>query len=392
MEPEIQVPARREQPAAHAESIDGRLESKGGPARGPVAFLKHSRGLGACWSIAVFIVLFRIFNIIAGTFVVTVYPPAARFNFAPGPAFASELCPLLALLGAAAIVALIEHRSPLEFNLRGPRPAANFLIGLAAGFLTLSALVCSLALGGWLRFGPAALRGFPVVKYAFAWGCAFLLVGCFEEGTFRGFLQSTLTRGIHFWWALAMVAAICLDLGLRSQGRSGVLTFLWIEPLRPVTGNGMWGVYAVALLGLVPCALLHFNGAESSRFWQAAWVTSTLFGFVHTGNNGENWMGIFAAAAIGFVFCVSVFVTGSAWWAIGCHAAWDWSETFFYGTADSGFAAKGHLLTTVPAGNALWSGGSDGPEGSLLMLGAVLLLLALLAAIHRINRLRPAVD
>jgi membrane protease YdiL (CAAX protease family) len=122
---------------------------------------------------------------------------------------------------------------------------------------------------------------------------------------------------------------------------------------------------------LIPCLLLQLRKAESSGFWQAAWVTSTLFGFVHTGNGGENWIGIFAAAAIGFVFCVSVRVTGSAWWAIGCHTAWDWAETYFYGAADSGNVATGHYLTTSPAGNALWSGGTDGPEGSVLVLGVI---------------------
>ena len=88
-------------------------------------------------------------------------------------------------------------------------------------------------------------------------------------------------------------------------------------------GNGTWGVYLIALMGLIPCLMLHLKQAPSAGFWQAAWVTSTFFGFGHTGNNGENWIGIFAASAIGFVFCVSVWVTGSAWWAIGCHTAWD---------------------------------------------------------------------
>jgi len=123
--------------------------------------------------------------------------------------------------------------------------------------------------------------------------------------------------------------------------------------------------------------------AESSGFWQASWVTSTFFGFGHTGNNGENWIGIFAAAFIGFVFCVSVRVTGSAWWAIGCHASWDWGETYFYGTTDSGMVAQGHYLTTSLTGPALWSGGADGPEGSILVLPVVLLLLAVLLLVYR---------
>jgi hypothetical protein len=185
-----------------------------------------------------------------------------------------------------------------------------------------------------------------------------------EEGLFRCFLQATLTRGINFWWALGIVGTVCAVLAIFGKG------------------NGIWGVYLMAALGLAPCLLLELNKAPGAGFWQASWVTSTLFGYVHTGNNGENWVGIFAAAAIGFVFVVSIHVTGSAWWAIGCHAAWDWAETYFYGAADSGNVAAGHYLSVTPAGRTLWSGGTDGPEGSVLVLGAILLLLAGLVAMY----------
>jgi hypothetical protein len=218
--------------------------------------------------------------------------------------------------------------------------------------------------GGWLRFGPVALSGAQIFGYAAAWGVVFLLTGCFEEGFFRCYLLSTLTRGINFWWAAGTIGLVCLLLALF------------------VKGNCVWGVYAVALLGLIPCLWLHLKKAPGSGFWQAAWVTSTLFGSIHIGNGGENWVGIFAAALIGFVFCVSVRVTGSAWWAIGCHASWNWAESYFYGTADSGMVASGHYLNTTPAGNVLWSGGADGPEGSLLVIGVILLLLVALLVIY----------
>jgi len=168
----------------------------------------------------------------------------------------------------------------------------------------------------------------------------------------------------------------------------GILAFFSPGAMPQVGANCEWGVYAIALSGLVPCFLLHARKIEGSNFWQAAWVTSTAFGYFHTGNGGENWIGIVAAAFIGFVFCVSVRVTGSAWWAIGCHTAWDWAETYFYGTADSGLLTKGHFLSTTLSGNPLWSGGSDGPEGSLLALGIVLLLLAVLLIVY--GRRKPA--
>ncbi|MGA3346235.1 MAG: type II CAAX endopeptidase family protein [Terracidiphilus sp.] len=345
--------------------------------------LAGSQGLRAGWSLLIFALLYRLFTPIVGTMVVTLDPAITKFDLSPIFALISELIPLLALVGAVSLVAIMEHRRILDYNLTGPRPVVHFFGGLAAGFVALSTLVGALALGGWLRFGPLGLSGARIFSTATLWGLAFLVVGLFEEGTFRCYLQFTLTRGINFWWALAMVGALCLDLLLRATGHSaGILIHIWLRMMPAAGRNGVWGVYAVALLGLFPCLMLHIRKIPRSGFWQAAWVTSTLFGFIHTSNYGENWIGIFAASFIGFVFCVSVRVTGSAWWAIGCHAAWDWAETYFYGTADSGLQAEGHFLSTSPAGNKLWSGGTDGPEGSLLVLGAILLLLVALLAIY----------
>jgi hypothetical protein len=325
------------------------------------------QGLRAGWSAAIFFILSVIFTITLGTTATAIarhIPHVKTSNFTPATALIGEVILFLAVLGAVALVALMERRRIMDYNLRGPRPLVHFFSGIVAGFAALSALVGALVWGGWLHFGPAALSGARIYGYAAIWGVVFLLTGIVEEGSFRGFLQFTFTRGINFWWALGTVGAACLIL------------------LFTASGNGVWGVYLAALLGLPPCLLLHIKKTPGAAFWQAAWAASTLFGFIHTGNGGENWIGIFAAALIGFVFCVSVRVTGSLWWAIGCHAVWDWAETFFYGTADSGMVATGHYLTTSVRGNALWSGGADGPEGSVLVLGVVLLLLAMLLLIY----------
>ncbi len=381
MEAEIPPPAQEDRPSGAEANL-----SRGAGAIRPDWLLIGPHGLRAGWSLAIFLVLFRLFTFLAGFATVAIYPAILHFDFSPSSALVNELIPFLAMLGAAAIVSLIEHRRLVEFNLAGPRRTFHFFSGAAAGFLALTLLVAALDWGGWLHFGPVALSGAGIVKFAALWGCAFLLVGCVEEGVFRCFLLSTLTRGVNFWWALAIVSFLCADLILRSHGQVGLVAFVWMEPMGAVSAGGAWGVYAAAVLGLLACAGLQFTKADGAGFWQATWVTSTLFGFVHTSNNGENWIGIFAAAAIGFVFCVSVWVTGSAWWAIGCHAAWDWAETYFYGTADSGFVSKGHLLTARPTGTALWSGGADGPEGSLLVLAVITLLLLALLVIHARKR------
>jgi len=332
------------------------------------------QGLRAGWSAAIFVMLTVVFAITLGTVATAIarhIPHVKSSAFTPTTALIGETLLFLAMLGAVALVALMERRRILDYNMRGPRPLLHFLSGIVAGFAALSALVGALVWGGWLHIGPSALHGERIYGYAAVWGVVFLLTGIVEEGSFRGFLQFTFTRGINFWWALGAVGSACL-----------ILRFA-------VTGNGVWGVYLAALLGLFPCLILHIRKTPRSGFWQAAWAASTLFGFIHTGNGGENWIGIFAAALIGFVFCVSVRLTGSLWWAVGCHAAWDWSETFFYGTADSGMVATGHYLTATVTGNALWSGGADGPEGSLLVLAVVLLLLVALLVIY--GHRKPAV-
>jgi hypothetical protein len=373
MDPEIQPPAENPAPQALA-------AAEAAPAPEPLTLGADEQeyhglrwifigpqGLRAGWSAVTFLVLTVLFMLLLGTAANVLIKQVLHLktgSFTPATAMIQEVILFLSLLGSGALMALLEQRRILDYNLTGPRRLFHFIGGLAAGFAGLSALVGSLAWGGWLHFGPVALSGAPILGYAAVWGLVFLLTGLFEEGAFRGYLQYTLTRGINFWWALAVVAAICVELALTAKGQ------------------GLWGVYGIALLGLVPCLILHVKKVPTAPFWQAAWVTSTLFGFIHTGNNGENWVGIFAAAAIGFIFCVSIRLTGSAWWAIGCHAAWDWAETYFYGTADSGLAASGHYLTTTPAGNVLWSGGADGPEGSLLILPVLVLLLAALLVLY----------
>jgi hypothetical protein len=328
------------------------------------------QGLRAGWSLLLFYSMYYLFRIVVGTIFYTAGLVGDTVDDSASSVLIVELVPFISLVASAAIMSLLEGRRILSYNLAGPRGAFRFASGALVGFLALSLLVAMLAWGGWLRFDAASMPGAQALRFGALWGCAFLVVACVEEGLFRCYALFTLARGINFWWALAAEIVLCGDMYLHSRS------------------NGAWGVYLIVLLGLFPCLILNQKPAPRSGFWQAAWVTSTAFAFYHTLNNGENWMGVFAAGAVGFVFCVSVRLTGSAWWAIGFHAAWDWAETYFYGAADSGLQGKGHFLNASPVGNPLWSGGSDGPEGSLLVLGVVVALCAsLLVAYGRSHRL-----
>ena len=331
-------------------------------------------GLRAGWSTLLF-VIFTVLFIIATAPVVATLTGIGRHGgsaeLSPSTALASEIIQVLAILIAGLLMSRIEGRRLQDYFLSDRRRLPHFFAGAVIGFIALSVLVGAMALGGWLRFSSAKLPAAQLAGFGLLWALVFLLTGFFEEGGFRCYLQFTFTRGINFWWAAGIVGALCLDLALRR------------------VGGAAWGVYIVALLGVLPCLWLQTQRTEGAGFWQAAWVTSTLFGFIHITNNGENWVGIFGAAAIGFVFCLSVWVTGSAWWAIGCHAAWDWAETFFYGTADSGLVTRGHFLSAAPAGNVFWSGGTDGPEGSVLILAILVLFIAALLLIYSRRRAVP---
>jgi membrane protease YdiL (CAAX protease family) len=138
-----------------------------------------------------------------------------------------------------------------------------------------------------------------------------------------------------------------------------------------------WG-FVFLLVGFFEESLLRgyaqFTLARGIGFWWAALLLSAVFGLGHLGNNGESPLGIVEVCIAGLIFCLSLWYTKSLWWAVGFHAGWDWGQSYFYGTPDSGLVVKGHLLASHPTGNPLWSGGTTGPEGSLAIVPLVILV------------------
>jgi hypothetical protein len=191
-------------------------------------------------------------------------------------------------------------------------------------------------------------------------------------------------RGVRFFsglvWGFVAISALILALDK--------LGFLAIDT-RLLSGAAalryalLWGLMFL-LVGFFEESFLRsymqFTLTRGLGFWWSALILSFIFGFGHGSNPGESPVGLFAAGAIGLVFCLSLWYTGSLWWAIGFHAAWDWGESYFYGTADSGLLVQGHLYQEHPVGKLLWSGGATGPEGSVLVLPLVLLMALLMFA------------
>jgi len=190
----------------------------------------------------------------------------------------------------------------------------------------------------------------------------------FWEGIVWGFLAESATLGVLFLTGNASFH------GFDTHG-STALYFA-----------GMWAV-AFVMVGFFEEFLFRgypqFTLGTGIGFWPTAFLLSGLFWLGHMGNPGETWVGGLAACLAALVFCVSLRLTGNLWFAIGMHASWDWTETYFFGVADSGIPANGHLLNTALTGSKWMTGGTVGPEGSVIELLVCLAVIGLLFARFR---------
>jgi membrane protease YdiL (CAAX protease family) len=245
-------------------------------------------------------------------------------EFVPALVIGSDGVQFFGMLALAWLLARAERRRLGWYGI-GANRVRDFLPGALWGLAALSALVFVLHACHLLYFDARLLSGGPLVVYGLKWLIAFLFVGFAEEYFLRGYMQFTLTRGV----------------------------FGLAEKISP-------------------------RNAHAVAFWIAAFLLSVLFACMHLSNGGENAIGILQVFIVGMVFAYALFRTGSLWWAIGFHMAWDWAQSFLYGVPDSGNVSVGRLFQTHFAGKPLLSGGADGPEGSLLCVPVFLLMLLII--------------
>jgi len=153
-------------------------------------------------------------------------------------------------------------------------------------------------------------------------------------------------------------------------------------------GSEVWkfaGLWLVGFLGVgffeefLSRGYGQFTLASGIGFWWAAVVTSGLFLAAHVGNPGETALGLTDVFLFGMLACLIWWRTGDLWLAVGFHAFWDWGLSFFYSVPDSGVPAVGHLFNSRVQGPAWLSGGSAGPEGSIINIAFDLLYFVIIA-------------
>ena len=254
----------------------------------------------------------------------------------------------------------------------------HLLIWFAVGFLAPMPFV--FALDRWTKRDTSVIsvRGeLPLkVLLAFLVVLATWIVARLERRPFADYgIPVREALGGRFWegflWGFAMLSAILLILRAVGHFRIDSVALTGAAVVWPALG------WAAVFLAVAVHEEFAFRGywlflmARRLRFWRAAVFVSVVFAGAHLGNHGENVLGIVQVFVIGLLWCLTIRRTGNLWFALGFHAAWDWAETFFYGTANSGLLGEGRLLNTSAQGPGWLTGGSAGPEGSVVALAVV---------------------
>lgn len=151
-----------------------------------------------------------------------------------------------------------------------------------------------------------------------------------------------------------------------------------------------WGI-AFLLVGLFEefafRGYIQYTLAAGIGFWPAAVVMSSLFGLGHLlADPNENVVGSTAVVLFGLLLCLFLRRTGNLWCAVGFHAAYDWGQTFFYGVPDSGIVPYHNLFNSVFSGPRWLTGGSVGPEASVLTPIALLVVALVFSRYYRKDR------
>ena len=231
-----------------------------------------------------------------------------------------------AILFAVVLCRLVlDSRSVSSLGLR-LRNAPQFFGGAFCGFLAIAFLFGLLWIGGHIQIGGWSERAQEIGLSGIAlrlgfWALVMLGVGVAEETLFRGYALHNLSA--------------------------------WL-------------------------------GSDKTGLGAAAIVQAILFGSVHLMNlSGEKATYALQAlpnlVLIGLFFAFCAFKTGSLWFPIGFHAAWNFFLGSVFSLPVSGLATF-RLLQTEVSGSRWLTGGAFGGEGSVLL---TILIIAMIYLVRR---------
>jgi len=107
---------------------------------------------------------------------------------------------------------------------------------------------------------------------------------------------------------------------------------------------------------------------RSLGFWPASVAIALAFAADHYFfKTGENVWDVITLVSLSLLMCYTVLRTGSLWFAVGFHIAFDYMQLFVIGTPNGDQVPVGRLLDVSFQGPAWLTGGVLGTEASFLM-------------------------
>jgi membrane protease YdiL (CAAX protease family) len=266
----------------------------------------------------------------------------------------------------------------------------HWLVRLLLFFASLIVLyaVCQLAtlvLVG--RHGPLSTRPWLMILTAFASSAAMI------------FTYQLLVR-----WLEKRATAELTRAGAGPQLFAGtvigVVLFSLVILSLVVSGHGTVTLPAVMVFPFVGFAMSVLSGVGEEllfrgglfRIVEERWGTlvalltsAAFFGAIHGGNPGATALSSIAIALeAGLLLALAYAATRTLWLPIGLHFAWNFTEGGIFSTQVSGGVVQG-LFATKLTGDRLLTGGSFGPEASIIAV-AICLIAALFFLVITLRR------
>jgi uncharacterized protein len=154
-------------------------------------------------------------------------------------------------------------------------------------------------------------------------------------------------------------------------------------------GAEAWAIAAGGFLLLLPYAAVEEVAIRGYllRAFTRSWgrgvgvlASTVMFAALHAANPGfaNHPLALVGLLLAGFYLSAAYLLTGDLWLAIFLHTGWNLMEGPIFGLPVSGLTVPASVLQTEPVGPPLWTGGSFGPEGGLLLCLMMLLYLVVL--------------
>jgi membrane protease YdiL (CAAX protease family) len=185
-------------------------------------------------------------------------------------------------------------------------------------------------------------------------------------GAVAGFAVITVVSGIEY--QLGWLHIVGIDTSLHR----GLSKTLWMAlALTPSLAVGF--AEELAFRGYIFQTL-----GERMPVWTAGLLMSVIFAVLHFTLGGFDTAFVVSVIVLSLMFLSLRIATGSLWFPIGFHGAWDWTQTYFVGLATTGTQGYDPALIHVrQTGPSFWVGSQQAIESGLLFILVALGLLAL---------------